>query len=186
MDNKTTERYVAKIDKLIAEGNLSGYSAALKELDRLDSKESATILMRGFLRSYTSFRADAIALFMEMAIRHNMEWAKVHQEDNPLFRVCLVSGSMDLYDCYVEEVSGLDQEWFKKMVYLAAAHNEKLLTESSIVLKGRDYNSGFTENGRRLINMDDFEIMNETMERYNRIIGLRMILGDLLHKAGMK
>ena len=63
-------------------------------------------------------------------------------------------------------------------------YNQNLLDKSELVLIGRDYNTGIKENGRRCIDMEDYEIMDSTIVRYNQIIGLRRIIKDILIRSG--
>nr|AMP55550.1 hypothetical protein [uncultured bacterium] len=180
------ESYIERICETMQYANFHEYDEILNELSELQSEEATIILMRAFLRYYRAQKADFIATFMERAIRFNPEWALIENPNNPLFRVALISGSKDIYDCYVEEVHGLDQEWYKTALQLAMAYNERLLDQCQPVLIGCHYNTGLMQNGRKSLDMEDYEVMDATIVKYNQIVGMRQILKDLIIKSGIQ
>ena len=178
------EQYVSELYGILQNADFIGYDKFLSNQKDLEIGEAATILMRGFLRYYRAQKGDYIAVFMEKALRHNPEWAMKEDPNNPLFRTALISGSVDLYNCYMEEVPGLDKNWFEAAIPVVMYYNQRLLDKSELVLIGRDYNTGIQENGRRCIDMEDYEIIDSTIVRYNQIIGLRRIIKDILIRSG--
>lgn len=178
------EQYVSRLYDILLNANFSQYDKFLKELKELECGEAATILMRGFLRYFRPQKGDYLAVFMEKALRYNSEWSMTDDPNNPLLRTTFISGSKDLYDCYVEVVEGLDKDWFERALQTAALYNRNLLDKCQTIFIGRDYNTGLEQNGRRCIDLDDYAVMDATIVKYNQIIGLRQIMIDLMKKSG--
>ncbi|MCM1071431.1 MAG: hypothetical protein NC301_08635 [Bacteroides sp.] len=177
------ELNVRRLFTILRDADFGGYEAFLSNLNEMEVGEAATILMRGFLRYYRAQKADYIAVFMEKALRFNPEWAMTEDTNNPLLRTAFISGSKDLYDCYVEVVEGLDKDWFERAFATALHHNQKLLNSCQPVLIGREYNTGLEQNGCRRIDLDDYAVMDSAIVKYNQIVGLRLILNDLSEKS---
>lgn len=102
------EQNVRELYGILQNADFVGYDKFLSNLKDLEVNEVATIFMRGFLRYYRAQKGDYIAVFMEKALRYKPEGAMKEDPNNPLFRTTLISGSIDLYNCYIEEVAGLD------------------------------------------------------------------------------
>ena len=180
---ESQEPFIESICQLMKEGQLHSFKEELDKLARMSEDYAATVLMRSFLRYYRPQKADFIACWMEQAIRYNVQWALVGGIDNPLLRAAFVSGSKDLYDCYIEEVPDLTTDWYNEIIQLAFAYNQHLLESCEPVLIGCHYNTGLIQNGRRIIDLDDYEVMDSTIVKYNQIVGMRQILTDILQKA---
>ncbi len=178
------ESYVRRLYDILENADFGAFDKFLKELAKMDDEAVAIILMRGFLRYYRPQKGDYIAIFMEKALRFNRDWAMAQDPNNPLIRTAFISGSVDLYDCYIEEAKGIDRVWFEAEIPVVMAYNQKLLDGSELVLIGRDYNTGLVQDGRRSIDLDDYEVMDRTIVRYNQIIGLRRIMKDILIRSG--
>lgn len=86
---------------------------------------------------------------------------------------------MDLYECFIEEVPGLDDEFFSEAYADFTEMQEQLMDRYRVVLKGRDYNSGVNSGNRRSIDLEDFAVINRTMEDYNAIINRHLIMKDV-------
>ena len=84
-----------------------------------------------------------------------------------------------MYTCFIEEVEGLDEDAYADAYAEWQDFNEKILDHAQMYIKGRDYNSGYETNGKRIIDMEDFEKMNFMAENYNAFIGRHKILKDL-------
>ena len=154
----------------------------VKVLDALKEEPAQNVcicLGQALLIGYTSFKADCRAKFLEIALRHTPELGKFGGVKNPLFRVSFVIGSMDLYECFIEEVPGLDDEFFSEAYADFLGMQEQLMDRYKVVLKGREYNSGVNSGNRRMIDLDDFAVINRTMEDYNAIINRHQIIKDI-------
>lgn len=181
---ETQEPYVYRLYKILSEASFSDFNELLEELNQMSDEEAAFILMRGFLRYYKASKADYIATWMEKAICFNPNWAKVDGMDNPLLKSVFTSGSKDLYDCYIEVVQGLNDEWFDDALHVAVIYNKNLLDKCKPVLVGLHYyNTGLMKNGRKSLDMEDYEVMEATIEKYNQIVGMRSIMQDLMERT---
>ncbi|HCM34661.1 hypothetical protein [Chryseobacterium sp.] len=146
------------------------------------------------LKKFTHFSADTCAKLMEIAIHTDMRIALAKFPVNPLFRLAVFKGSVDLYECYLEEfiqpllARNTDEEKnfdiYLDLHTIAIQIAEDCHNNYHRVIKGMDYNGAFKgeKSGLLLINEEDFEIMNALCENYNSIIGRRDILQDLEKK----
>lgn len=148
---------------------------------------------------YTRYRADYLAIFLEIIIRRKPSLATLNHPLNDIFTVVLFSGAVDLYDCYIEEAIqpylvnlNADEQmiFYKELSKVAAELNESFLNEYNECVKGREYNGPFgmdeTSENAVLINKEDYDVIDKAVAKYNMIIGRRNILKDLLKRAGMK
>ena len=161
------------------EGLINEFSKVLDCLKDEPAQNVCICLGQALLMGYTSFKADCRAKFLEIALRHTPEWGKFGGVKNPLFRASFAIGSMDLYECFIEEVPGLDEDFFVEAYGDFTNMQEQLMDRYQIVLKGREYNSGVTINNRRSIDLEDFEVINRTMEDYNAIVNRYKIIKDI-------
>lgn len=180
----TEEQAQAISNKLIDCMENGSVSAFIKVLEDDLSNEPAVngciCIGQAILKAYTFYKADMLALFLEKAIRFNPEWSKVKDKGvNPLFRLGFLTGSWDLYQCFIEEVDGITDNMLADAYAEWYNMNEQILDSYHMFLKGREYNSGVTMNGKRVLDLEDFKIMNLMSENYNAILGRRKILKDL-------
>lgn len=175
------------------------YNAQISELPELikiliseigveDASEKYATLL---LQKFTHFSADTCAKLMEIAIHKDMQMALAKFPVNPFFRLAVFKGSVDLYECYIEEfieplLSRSTDEEKNFDIYLdlytvAQKIAEECHNNYHRVIKGMDYNGAFKSErlGILSINEEDFEIMNALCENYNSIIGRRDIVQDL-------
>jgi len=165
----------------------------VEELLKVTTEEDASMeLSQQLFTRYNTFRADAIAKLMETIIRKYPNLAMVGFPENYFFRLAIVRGSVDLYECYIEEVIepflvGKTEDEITEC-YLDLYSVAEKLTESFFhhyvrCVKGMDFNGSFSryekDNNIALIHQEDFEIMDDVVEKYNTILGRRDILIDL-------
>lgn len=152
------------------------------------SKELSLILFK----SYTSYKAEGTAQLMETIIRVNPQLALLKFPENYLFRTAVLKGSIELYECYLEEAiepiltdKTEDEvfECYSDLYATADMINEAFFPKYVKCIKGLDFNGAFHQEGANnnlmLINKEDFDVMNDAIEKYNTIIGRRDILADL-------
>ena len=164
MDNGQKAEFIRVLDSIAAE----------------PANIACSCIAMALMRGYTSYRADAYAAFLEIALHHTPEWGSFAGVQNPLFRASLLTGSVDLYECFIEEVPGLDVDFFVEAYAGFSEMNERMMDDSEIVLKGRDYNSGVPAGGGYvMVDQEDFEVINDTMEKYNAIVNRYKILKDI-------
>lgn len=141
---------------------------------------------------YTTFRAGYLAALLETIIKKKPELAQVNHPENFLFKLCIVTGSKDLYECFIEEAAEPflkkkkkddKDEYYIDLYATAIKLTDFFFPGYTKTIKGMDYNGAFStmENNANicLINREDYEIMENVVENYNRIIGRRDIVSDL-------
>jgi hypothetical protein len=174
-------------------GDKTCFSEKIDLLLNQVNEERATELLATYLYNrYTSYKADSIAGLMEIIIRKNLNVGLVNFPDNNLYRVAVLHGSVNLFDCYLEEFcqpflkknESIDAvEFYIALVSVVNFYKEK---EEEILLplvKGMDFNGAFGELDEYpnavLINKEDYEVMNTIVEKYNAIVGRMKILKKL-------
>jgi len=100
------------LDECLKYGDKACFEKNVQKLLNKVSEERATELLASYLYNrYTTFKADSIAGLMEIVIRKNLNLGLVNFPDNNLFRAAILRGSVDLFDCYIEEFA---QPYLKK------------------------------------------------------------------------
>lgn len=158
-------------------------------LNKVNEERAAELLASYLYHRYTTSKADSIAGLMEMIIRKNMNLGFINFPDNNLFRVAILHGSVDLFDCYNEEFC---QPYIKKNKKIDAAelyidliavvehYIQEQTEQEQPVIKGVHFNGAFGKSeefpNAVLINNEDYEQMNATVEKYNALVGRKAIL----------
>jgi hypothetical protein len=145
-----------------------------------------------FLEEYNVARADSLATYLEIAIKINPELALINKNENHFFRLIAIKGSKDLYDCYLEEaiipyLKGKDEDfvadYFTELLITVSSLHDEFFPKYQPCVRGLHYSGvfGTADNNPNayLINKEDYEVISETMEIYNTIIGRRDIIADL-------
>lgn len=179
MTEQQAQAISVKLAKCMDEALTEEFVKVLDALKEEPAQNVCICLGQALLIGYTSLKADCRAKFLEIALRHTPEWGKFGGVKNPVFRASFVIGSMDLYECFIEEVPGLDDEFFSEAYSDFTGIQEQIMDRYRVVLKGRDYNSGFNAGNRRSIDLEDFDVINRTMEDYNAIINRHLIMKDV-------
>lgn len=156
------------------------------------TNEASRTLSVMLYNKYTTFKAEATAALMETIIRKDPALALVQGAENFLFRVAVLRGSMELYECFMEEamedfLAEKDEDEHAEFLFSLSDTAEKLsevfFDKYVKAIKGMDFNGAFGnyENNENvlLINHEDYELMDEVVEKYNTIIGRRDIIKDL-------
>jgi hypothetical protein len=177
--------------------DLKGFEVqVLKYLKTTDESTASQELAMFLVNIYTAARADTIAKLMEIIIKCNPELALINYPENHFFRIIMISGSIDLFECFTEEAiephlkdaSKLEQTvYYTKLLHLGVKLNKMFTDQYQILIKGRDFNGAFgtDENNENVkkINQEDYEIMNDIVDKYNTIIGRINIIKALMAKA---
>lgn len=155
--------------------------------------DASTGLAGAMLSRYTTFRAGAIALFMEKVIRMKDNIALAHHPENPLFKLCVVTGSPELLDCYLEEAvapflksksAEKCSEFYFELYLTASKITDAFFAQYTRCVKGMDFNGAFSQQDDAphivLINREDYELMDNVVEGFNRIVGRRDMVNRLL------
>ena len=164
-------------------------------LKELSIFEASKFISEVFFSEYTIYKADALALFLEKVIRKEPELALINHPDNFLFKLCIVTGSKDLFDCYIEEstapfLQNQDSDeadiYYTELLDIATKLTDFFFKQYSLCIKGQHYNGAFSnsENYENavILNRDNYETMELVMTNYNKIVGRRIILEDLEKK----
>lgn len=184
----------------VREGNFLKFD---KNLDLLFSstsdEEACQILAEIYFNEYTRYKSDYLATFIEATFKQNPNLSVINHPVNAFFKLAVIRGSKDIYDCYIEEGIGPyinklnDNEtrlFFKELLKVAVDLNQSFFQKYPECVKGLDYNGAFgTEDNNEsvaLIKYDDYETMESVVEKYNTILGRRDIIQDLIIKADFK
>jgi len=133
-----------------------------------------------------------MAGLMQMILQDNPNLAQLKFPENYFFRLAVLKGSMDLYECFIEEavepfLKGKDEdeqaEYYLELFLVASNLNDHFFPQYVPCVKGMDFNGAFgvDENNPAvsLIHTEDYEILDDVVEKYNTIIGRRDILKNL-------
>lgn len=176
-----------KINTAVIKRNLNEYNILLSELCNLKPEDGAYILAKIFQDNYSSYYADYLAKLLEIAIRKNMCWAHINNERNPLFRLCLIVGSKELYDCFIEETEPQDKGFLTTLYNEAKIIDELIMINYRPVKKGVHYNGCLKtdDNASEMVQiwLNDYNFIEDIVSRYNSIIERRLIIEDLSNKA---
>ena len=163
----------------------------------VSDKEASVSLSQLLNKVYTSFKARGLAKIMEVIIRKRQNLALVNHPENPLFKLCVITGSFDLYECYIEEAvyTVLPQEkdddaapnmYYQDLHIVAEKIKEYYYDKRTKCVKGYSYQGAFsTLEGNSnvvLINIEDYEMMESAIEKYNTLLGRDDIISDLENK----
>lgn len=195
----TQEEFFENITKCLDYGNIQGVESNLRILNEEYSPEDAGQLLSFYiLKKYTLFRADMLSVVLEKAIRVNRELALVMFPDNFIFRLTMAAGSVELYECFIEEAiepelieqgynKEQEQNYYLKLCETAAAYNSQYATQYHEFRKGVHYNSAMSDPDRLgyvHLSEEDYSEIENIIAVYNKLVGRRKILGDLLKRSG--
>jgi hypothetical protein len=181
-------------------GDEKGLTKNVKELLKATNEEDACKLLSvALFNYYTSYRADSATKYLELIIKQSRYLAMLNFPENFLFRVALVRGSMELYECYIDEailpfLKGKNKDkaidCYAELYSISDHLNEAFFPKYDRFVKGIAFNGAFAQSREIteavLINGDDYEIMNEVVEKCNTILGRRDILKDLEKRMAMQ
>ena len=191
-----TSQYVDRLNELTAKlyiaivnADLREYNKCISDLSEFDDTQSALALAGVFFKNYSSYNPDYLAKLLELAIRKKMSWAQINSEKNPLFRLCIILGSKDLYDCFIEETIPPDEDWYYKLYDEAIELDEEVMTHLHSVRKGVDYNGCLKthDNKSPMVQIwrEDYNFIESIIVKYNGIIERKRIIEDLSIKCGI-
>lgn len=181
--------------------------ADLVELDRLfdlylgmETEDEASKTLAMILYSnYNTFSENNTVRMMEMIIRKCSNLATLRASENFLFRISVLRGSVKLYNCFIKE--GIEpfllnfeledrENYYSKLAGVAEMLTNVLFKKYSQYARGIDYNGAFEgDEGSKevlLVNKEDYELMDDIIEKYNTIVGRRDIIKNLIKRSGQK
>ena len=194
------ELLTAMMEDSMIEGNIDKFNESLDLMLNSFSIEDVSQTISLIIKNqYTRHKADYLAKFMEIAIKRNINLAITNHPDNFLLRAALVTGSMDLYNCYIEAgvqpflslvVAEEHEDHYIELFGVSTKWSDLLFPNYVECVKGLDYNGAFgiSEDNENavLINREDYELLEDVVEKYNTIIGRRDIIKDLSKRAGLE
>lgn len=188
----TKEELFNDMDSCLQHGNMSCFDKQLDKLFTFFNINEASILLAEFIyKRYTTFKEDSMAALLESAINKQPEIAQTNLPENPLFKFFFILGSVELYDCLMEvgvlpflktKSEDFTFDTLTELHLVAQELNDSFFPEYVKCIKGLDYNGAFSQdtNSNKLsINKEDYELLEDVIEKYNTIIGRRDILNKL-------
>lgn len=160
-------------------GQMAAFSKILDALQSESAKDVCICIGQALLMGYTSFKADSYAKFLEIALRHSPEWGKFGGVNNPLFRASFSIGSMNLYECFIEEVPGLDDDFFVEAYGDFTNMQEQIMDTYETIVCGREYNRGISQGEFVRIEQGDYRVVIRGVEAYNAIVNRHKIIKDI-------
>lgn len=168
-----------KIVNCMDAGQLAAFSKMLDALQNEPAKNVCLCLGQAFIMGYTSFKADSYAKYLEIALRHSPEWGEFGGVNNPLFRASFLVGSMDMYECFIQEVPGLNEDFFVEAYGDFTNMQEQIMDTYHTIVCGQEYNRGIPRGEFVQIEQGDYRVVIRGVEAYNAIINRRKILKDV-------
>lgn len=179
--------------------DLNGFEMEVQTfLNSTDENTASQDLATFILSEYRAERADTMAKLMEIILQCNPNLALINYPENHFFRIVMITGSLDLFECYTEEViepflaSATEEaykEYYTKLLHLGARLNTLFTDQYEPQLKGIHFNGSFATDDMHsnvaLVNQEDYEIMCDIIDKYNTIIGRRDVIKALMEKVDM-
>jgi hypothetical protein len=187
------ERIISKISEALDRADFTTIDKLLdKLLKTQQTYEAAEELARFIYSEYTTFRSGSLSVFLEKVIRKDAKLAQIHHPENPLFKLCVITGSKELFECYLEEAAEKTthgkspeeaSEYYFELSIVARKMTDLFFEKFVQCIKGMDYNGAFStleENENVvLINREDYELLEDVTENFNKIVGRRDIISRL-------
>ena len=176
-----------QLNSAVFDCNLNEYERLLQEMCNHKDEDVALILAKVIYDNLSTNNADYLAKLLEIAIQKRMSWAQIGTKNNPLFKACIVLGSKDLYDCYIEETSPLDNDWYATLYNEAILLDEQIMNVLHPVKKGIHYNGCLKtdDNSSSMVQIqrEDYNFIEDVVIKYNGIIERKQIIKDLLDRS---
>lgn len=187
------EELFEKLNDCYDYGDKQGIIVNIEKYQKNVSEEEASRDLAEYIfLKFTTFKADAMAGLMQIMLKVNPNFALLKFPENYFFRLAVLKGSVHLYQCYVEEaiepfLNGKDEneisDYYLELYAVASKLNDHFFPQYVPFVKGMDFNGAFghDENSPTavLIDSEDYETINDVVEKYNTILGRRDIVKDL-------
>ncbi len=187
------KQILSKLEKCAGTNDLQGFSSYIDELLLVTDVTNASLLLSAFLLNrHTTSNSKETAKLLEIILNSNDELAMINFPDNCFFQAAVLKGSMELYECYMEEAiesylydKSEDEAYtcYMNLNTIAERYNDLIFDRIPKYIKGKDFKSAVSKYDKDpnlvLIDENDIEIMEKVIENYNGILGRRDILKDL-------
>lgn len=193
----TKEEIYLEMDACLQDGSLSCFEEQVdRVLKHFDTREASTILAFYISKNFTTYKADSMAGLLQAVIWKDPALAQINHPENPLFKAAVICGSVDLYECYIEEAiepflkdksedNAID--YYMELQLTAISLTDHLFQKYNPLIKGVHFNGGVRQEVHThllSIHKEDFEQMDAVVENFNAILGRRDILKDLESRVG--
>lgn len=179
--------------------DLIGFEKQVKEYLKITDENTASQgLATLILTEYRTERIDELLKLMRIIIRSNPNLALINYPENHFFRIVLITGSFDLFECltndaiepYLNNSSDVEyNEYYSKLLHLGVSLVNLFADQYQPQIKGLQFNGAIEkeENNSNtvLIYLEDYEKMNDIIDKFNTIVGRRDIIKNLMMKAGV-
>jgi hypothetical protein len=187
------EQLYKELNSCCDNGNTQGIVSTIKKYQSKNSEDEASRDLAEFiLQKYTTYSADAMAGLMQIMIRDNPNLALLKFPENYFFKLAVLKGSVDLYQCFIEEsiepyLKDKDEDeimdYYIELFGVASDLNDHFFPQYVPCVKGMDFNGVFGVSEKNsnvsLINTEDYLVLNDVVEKFNTILGRRDIVKDL-------
>lgn len=187
------KQILSKIEKCAGTNDLQGFSSYIDELLLVTDVTNVSLLLSAFLLNrHTTSNSKDTAKLLEIILNSNEELAMINFPDNCFFQTAVLKGSMELYECYMEEAiesylydKSEDEAYtcYMNLNTIAERYNDLIFDRIPKYIKGKDFKSAVSKYEKDpnlvLIDAEDVAIMEKVIENYNGILGRRDILKDL-------
>lgn len=186
------EQIFDEMDECLRHGSISGFNAQLDRLfKKLGENKASESFCEYIIGRYTTYKADTMARLLQEVIHKYPNVAHHQFPKNPLFKLVCFKGSMELFECYIEEavepyLDGKDEDfvldYYSELYMIAEEIREQTFEDYIPCKKGKDFNGAFatSESNHLLsINREDYQTMDKIVEHFNAIIGRRDIIKKL-------
>ena len=187
------KQILSKLEKCAGTNDLQGFSSYIDELLLVTDVTNASLLLSAFLLNrHTTSNSKDTAKLLEIILNSNDELAMINFPDNCFFQTAVLKGSVELYECYMEEAiesylydKTEDEAYtcYMNLNTIAERYNDLIFDRIPKYIKGKDFKSAVSKYDKDpnlvLIDENDIEIMEKVIENYNGILGRRDILKDL-------
>lgn len=184
------EEILEEIDDCMLRCDTKGLAKNVDELLKVSKQEEACydLATRLFAR-YNTYKSDSTAKLMEVIIRQKPRLAMLKFPENDMFRVAILRGSLDLFECYIEEaiepfLKGKSQskteDCYMELLNVAEQITDDFFPKYVRCVKGMDFNGAYARSEENqnavIINHEDFEVMDDVVEKYNTILDVEILL----------
>ena len=187
------KQILSKLEKCADTNDLQGFSSCIDELLLVTDVANASLLLSAFLLNrHTTSNSNATAKLLEIILNSNDDLAMINFPDNCFFQTAVLKGSIELYECYMEEAiesylydKSEDEAYtcYMNLNTIAERYNDLIFDRIPKYIKGKDFKSAVSKYEKDpylvLIDEEDVAIMEKVIENYNGILGRRDILKDL-------
>jgi len=186
------KQILSKLEKCADGNDLQGFNS-YRRITLVTDVANASLLLSAFLLNrHTTSNSNATAKLLEIILNSNDDLAMINFPDNCFFQTAVLKGSIELYECYMEEAiesylydKSEDEAYtcYMNLNTIAERYNDLIFDRIPKYIKGKDFKSAVSKYEKDpylvLIDEEDVAIMEKVIENYNGILGRRDILKDL-------